>query len=381
MAKRGNNEGSIYRRSDGRWAASLDLGWIDGKRRRKHFYGRTRRDVATKLHRALQSHAGGLPVDQPERLTVGAYLDRWLATSTDDPLRPRTAKLYRSIVEHDLKPAFGRVPLVKLTPDMVQAHLNNKAAEGLSPYTVRNHRAVLRRALNQAVRWGLLQRNVAQLVTPPRIPTNETQPLTTNQAREFLGAINGHRLEALYRIAFHLGLRQGEILGLTWGAVDLSAGTVTARRALVRYDGAFHLDDPKPGRSRRTVALPAALVDALRQHRTRQIEERLRAGPAWCGNEWDLVFRRETGEPISNSTLTKQFQALLARAGLPRHRFHDLRHGAASFMLAEGASLRVVMEVLGHSDIGITGNIYGHVQPEVQREAVECVDALLRAQS
>lgn len=137
--------------------------------------------------------------------------------------------------------------------------------------------------------------------------------------------------------------------------------------------------EPKTARSRRTVGLPAQIVETLRRHKTRQPEDRLRAGPAWGGDKWGLVFCREDGEPLSSAVVTHRFQATLRAAGLPRQRFHDLRHAAASFMLAEGVPLRVVMEVLGHSEIGTTANIYGHIMPELARDATERVGALLWA--
>ena len=189
----------------------------------------------------------------------------------------------------------------------------------------------------------------------------------------------GDRDELIYRVALSLGLRQGGILGLAWDAVELDAETIMVRRTLQRYDGAFHHDEPKTPKSRRTIAVPTPLMAAMRQHRTRQREERLRVGPAWIGNEFDLVFTREDGRPISNSTITKRFQTTLARHGLPLRRFHDLRHSSASFMLAEGVPLRVISEVLGYADTAITGRVYGHVQPELQRDATARVDSLLRA--
>ena len=151
--------------------------------------------------------------------------------------------------------------------------------------------------------------------------------------------------------------------------MDLDARTLTVRRALQRYDGEYRLVEPKTARSRRTVGLPAQIVETLRRHKTRQLEDRLRAGPAWGGDKWGLVFCREDGEPLSSAVVTHRFQETLRAAGLPRQRFHDLRHAAASFMLAESVPLRVVMEVLGHSEIGTTANIYGHIMPELARDA------------
>jgi len=377
MTRRGNTEGSIYQRKDGRWTASIDLGYGSGRRRRKAFYGATRREVADKLTAALRARQQGLPI-VGERLTLAAFLTRWLEDSARPTLRPRTFASYSMIVNYHLSPALGRVALARLTPDAVQRYLNDKGAAGLSSRSVQYHHAVLRRALNQAERWGLVPRNVARLVSPPRVERPEPQPLTAEQARAFLAAVSEDRLAPLYTLALSLGARQGELLALTWPDVDMAGRTVSIRRTLQRYDGGWHLDPPKTERSRRTIALPASLVEMLRAHRSRQIEERLRAGPAWQGEQWgDLVFANEIGEPLPGTQLTRRFQAVLATLGLPRQRFHDLRHAAATFMLSEGVSLRTTMELLGHSTIAVTANTYSHVLPELQRDATERVSALL----
>ena len=228
--RRGSREGSIYKREvDARWVGSLHVGYESGKRRRKVFYGKTRREVAQKLNKAVRDQAEGLPTSD-DRLTVAAFLRRWLDESAVHTLRPRTLASYRAIVENTLIPALGRVPLSKLQPADVQAYVNELAKRGLSPYTVRNHRAVLRRALSDALKLGLVVRNVAQLVTLPRLPTEEVEPLSTDEARRFLDTVRGSRDEMLYRVALGLGMRQGELLGLSWNAVDFEAQTITVRR-------------------------------------------------------------------------------------------------------------------------------------------------------
>lgn len=374
MTKRGNSEGSISKRKDGRWEAAISLG--DGRRRR--FYGRTRGEAAEKLRKAQTALAQGLPL-AGERLTVGEYLARWLEEAARPTLRPRVFQSYGSVVTNHLTPELGKMRLVKLTPDAIQAYMNRKLAGGLSPNTVRNHHAILRRALTMAERWGLVPRNVARLVSPPRAPREEVKPLTPEQAREFLDAVRGDRFEALYQIAIGLGLRQGEALGLTWEAVDLESGAVRVDRTLQRYDSAYHLDEVKTARSRRVIGLPRALVEVIKAHRTRQREDRLRAGAGWTGNELNLVFTTSAGAPLYSANVTRAFQKALADAGLPRQRFHDLRHAAASFMLAEGVSLKVAQEVLGHSTIAVTADIYSHVMPAATRDATERVGALLAA--
>ncbi|MQA00878.1 MAG: tyrosine-type recombinase/integrase [Dehalococcoidia bacterium] len=245
----------------------------------------------------------------------------------------------------------------------MQRFLTGKQEEGLSAGTVRRIQATLRRDLNDAVRTSLLPRNVASLVTPPRERRAEFRPLTNEQVRKLLEGVEADRLSALYHVAM-LGLRQGEILGLRWEHIDLEGRKLAVRRSLQRYGKAFHFDETKTARSRRTIPMPAPVVDAPRAHRTQQLEERLAASPAWEGGAWDLVFCRENGHPLHGSTVTHQFQRHLERLELPRMPFHGLRHGAASYMLMSGVPLRTVMEVLGHSEIGTTANIYAHLAPE-----------------
>jgi integrase len=199
--------------------------------------------------------------------------------------------------------------------------------------------------------------------------------LSSEQARSFLDAVQGDRLEALYTVAIALGLRQGEILGLRWIDVDFDAGTITVARALQRVGGRLMFVPPKSARSLRTVSMPTTLVAALRAHRARQLQERLAAGPDW--NPDDLVFTSSTGTPLDSRNVTRRFQAALERAGLPRMRFHDARHTCATLLLAQGVQPRVVMETLGHSQISLTMNTYAHVIPELQREAADRMEAVL----
>ena len=376
MARRGANEGTVFRRKDGRWVATVSVGYEGGRRSRKSFYGRTRAEVVAKKTTALRSLQQGEPMAN-DSVTVGVFLARWLDESVRPTLRPRTFDSYRSITRIHLIPALGQTRLAKLAPEAVQRYMNSKLAGGLSARSVQYHHAVLRRALGQAVRWGLVGRNVATLVSPPRVKHVEVRPLTPDQAREFLNAARSDRLEGVFSIALALGLRQGEVLGLTWDDVDLERRRLAVRHTLQRYGGTYHLDEPKTEKSRRTIGLPDQLVEIFERQRRRQLEDQLRIGPGWIGNHWELVFTTESGEPLYGGAVTRRFQALLKSSGLPRQRFQDLRHACASFMLAEMVPMRVVMEILGHSQIHVTANTYSHVMPELQRDATSRVSATL----
>jgi len=227
----------------------------------------------------------------------------------------------------------------------------------------------------QAARWGIVSRNVATLVEGPRVTRHEIQPLTPDQARALLTSIRGNRLEALVTVAVSLGLRRGEALGLRWDALDLEGKLLHVRASLQRVDKRWYLVEPKSARSRRTVALPDVAVSALRTHRVRQLEERLAAGSRW--RDSGFVFSTRIGTPLEPSNVTKAFKALLGRAGVPQIRFHDLRHTAATFLLAQGVDVRTIMETLGHSQISLTLNTYSHVLPSLQRDAAQRMDAML----
>lgn len=375
---RGRNEGSITRLADGRWQARFIYYDEAGRRRRKPIYGRTREEAAGKLTDALADlRKGQLPL-RNERQTVAQFLEQWLDDWARVTVRPSTHVSYASYVHRHLIPGLGRHGLAKLTPQEVQRFLNAKLSSGLSPRSVQLLRAILRRALGQALKWGLVARNVAALTDSPRVTRAEIQPLTPAQARAFLDGIKGDRLAALYTVAVALGLRQGEALGLRWSDVDLESDRLTVHQALQRIGGVVSFVEPKTGRSRRTIALPSFAVSALRDHRVRQLEERLLAGPHW--RESGLVFTTPIGTPLDPSNVTHGFQRRLAQLGLPRQRFHDLRHCAASLMLAQGLTLKDVMEVLGHSQVSLTANLYGHLYAERLQEIAQRMDAWRVAQ-
>lgn len=363
--RRGNGEGAIYKRKDnGLWCASLTL--TTGKR--KYLYGHTREDVATKLTRAMRDVQDGLPLPSG-RLSVEAFLRRWLEEAARPTLKPSTFESYRGIVEHHLIPGLGRHKLAQLTPLHVQAFLNERSQASaanhhkgrLSPRRVQMLYAVLRVALGRATKWGLVARNVALLVDPPRVPKTNVQALTFTQARALLRAAQGHPYELLYATLLTTGLRVGEALALRWADVDLEAGRLTVRHTLEHLPGQpWRLAEPKSASSRRTIPLLPEALAALSAQRKRVVERRLRA-IVWTDH--DLVFPGETGEPPHVSSVSHKFKQLLTPAGLPTtHRLHDLRHSMATYLLASGVAHRLVMDLMGHSQISMTMR-YQHVLP------------------
>lgn len=355
--------------------ARLDLGYLGGRRVRKCFYAATRREVSDKLVRARRDLQRGLAVDRDERLTLERYLRQWLDEVVRPSVRPSTYLAYELHVRRHLIPELGRVPLAKLTPQQVQGMLNRNLAAGLSPRSVHHLRAVLRRALNHALRWDLVARNVAVLVDPPRVPRRDVPIMTPAEARQFLSVARDDRLSALYAVALALGLRQGEALALNWENVDLDAGFLRVRRALQRVNGKPTFVEPKSQRAIRTIRIPTAILTELRAHRARQLEERLWAGLRW--KEQGLVFTTTIGTPLDATNVTHRLHRMLRSAGLADMRFHDLRHGAASLMLAQGVHPRVVADILGHSEVRLTLDVYSHVIPALQDDAADRMERAL----
>jgi integrase len=374
MTRRGPHEGSIHQRNDGRWVGSVHVGWVDGRRVRKHVLSRTRAEAADKLDALLRAAREQRPIPD-QRAKVGTFLRTWLDEVAKPTIRASTYDSYRDIVELHLVPGLGRITLAKLTPADVQAFLNRKRDGGLSPRRVEMLHAVLRRALRTAEEWGMVSRNVAKLAKPPRVPRHEISPLTPEQAQRLIEHPSEDRLRALWITALGTGCRQGEALGLRWEDVDLEAGRLRVCHTLARIEGKLVLLEPKTERSRRTVMLPDVVVAALQAHRTRQRMERLVAGSRWVHS--GHVFATTIGTPLEAAVVTRAFQRALERAGLPKSRFHDLRHAAATFALAQGFTLEDVKNLLGHSSIVLTSNTYGHVLEQRQRAVAKGMDAVL----
>ncbi len=375
MAKRGQNEGSITKRKDGRWVARLTVGYEGGKQKRKCIYGRTREEVAAKLARVIQAKADGLPVTN-DRITFGQFLDKWLEDSVKSSVREATYYRYTREVRLHIEPTLGKIKLARLSPGDIQALMNGKLKEGLSPASVRHMHAVIRRALEQAYQWQLVPRNVAKLVRPPRVQRYEAKTLSPEQAAAFLEAVKGDKLEALYTVAMALGLRRGEALALKWEDIDMEAGTLRVRHTLKSLPGGgWDLTEPKSRQSRRTLGLPQFALAALRDHRKRQLEEKLKQGKQW--QDHGFVFTSVIGTPLDGDNVYKLFRRLLKDNSLPDIRFHDLRHSCASLLLAKGISPRVIMETLGHSQISLTMDTYSHVMPVLMKEAADAMDAIL----
>jgi integrase len=298
MSRRSPGDGSVYYRPEkALWAAVVSV----APGRRRTIYGKTERDVKRKLVGALRDQQLGLlPTGRAQ--TVEQALMAWLDQAAKPRIRPRTYIRYKQLLQHHVIPAIGNVAVERLRPEQVQALLNRKSAEGLSPRSVSHIRAVLRTGINNAVRWGSVPRNVVTLTDPPRVPAQPVQVLSQEQARTLLDAAHGHDLEGLLTVAVGLGLRQGEALGLRWRDVDLEHSELHVRNALQRIAGELILVEPKTQKSRRTIIMPAMVTVALRDHRQREVARRQA-----LLHDSSFVFCRLDGTPLDGIRVTKRF--------------------------------------------------------------------------
>ncbi len=369
MARRLNGEVSVYRKGDGYEAAIVS----DGRRRTAR--AKTAAAARAKLlELQTRRDADQLLVD--ERLTVGDYLEYWLSVAATT-VRPRTATRYSQYVRVHAVPALGRHRLTQLKPLHLQQLYAARLEAGASPSTVHHLHAVLHRALAMAERWELVRRNVAKQVTPPRVPRYKIRPLTPRDVTRLFAAGEGTRFEAAIVLAVVSGLRLGEIFALRWSDIDLGEDSVVhVRGSLQRVNGRLTIVEPKTDQSMRDVAIGSLGVEALRRHRLRQNQLRLRAGEAW--EDSDLVFPNNRGRYMATDYFVRQYlQPVVAAAGLPRVRFHDLRHTFATLQLSNKQPVKIVSEMMGHTRTAITQDLYTHVSAQMQRQAAAAMDALL----
>lgn len=372
-AERNRYEGRVTVRMDG-----------DGRPVRRMVTGKSEREVRRRMRELITATEQGL-TPAARSLTVGRFLEEWLTDVLPGTVAPPTYVQYEGIVKRYLKPQLGRHTLQSLTARHVTVMLRHLATPtkehpaGYSSTTLRLCRAVLRRALRYAEQEGHVVRNVAAIADPPKAERVEGRTLTVEQARALLAAVRGHPHEAAFVVALNCGLRISELLGLAWDSVNLDStpAKITVRRGLKYVPGTgLLLADVKTAKSRRTVNLPLAAAASLTAHRRAQRAAQLAAGPRWpvAPLGADLVFRASNGEALDPSNFRKELSKATTAAGLGHWHPHELRHSAASLMLAQGVPLKVVSETLGHSGIAITADIYAHLLDESRSEAAAAMD-------
>jgi integrase len=372
--RRSHGEGSVFQRaSDGRWVGRVDVGHVDGKRKRVTVYGATEREVLGKLREVVKAKERGQDFTSRRR-TVAEWLTEWLdQVKATDGTRPQTIRWYRWLVDKHVSPVIGSVKLDRLAPADVRHLLAALGRADVGNTTVRQAHGLLRNALGDAERLELVPRNVARSVRPPASTKGRVRALSPEEARRLLVTAKDERLYGLLVLAVTTGLRRGELLALRWQDVSLDEGVLRVRRTLLRLDGRLVFGEPKSASSVRTVPVPPATRDVLRAHRSLIQAESSAEG--W--QDFGLVFPSRIGTPIEPTNVNRWFRELRERAGLPWLRLHDLRHAFATFMLDQGADLRLIMETLGHSQISVTADLYTHVLKPRQRTASEAVDTLI----
>jgi integrase len=377
-------KGHIRERSPGHWAIVIDARDSQtGKRKRRwHSFAGTKRQAQVEVARLLTELKGGTAVE-PSRLTVAAFLERWIE-HMQGQVSARSHERYAELCRKNLTPLLGGLMLTKLQPAHISAAYAKALASGrrdgsggLSARTVTHMHRVLREALQQAVRWQLLARNPADAVKPPKVERSAMTTYDLTQTAELIEALRGTRILVPVMLAVLCGLRRGEIAALRWRNVNLEAGQLAVAESAEQTKAGVRYKPPKSGRSR-TVALPATLIAELRAHRLRQAEDLLHIGVRQTGN--DFVVAQADGAPLRPHSLGQEWVRFLARTpALPRLRFHDLRHAHATHLLAGGVHPKVASERLGHSKIGITLDLYSHVIPGMQEDAAARIDGALQA--
>lgn len=376
--RRDNGHGSIVERGDGRFAGAI--AWTDeaGRSKRTWVYGQNRTEVRGKLKAISERLGKGLPAVDSRSLLDG-YAGAWLAGTLPASSRKGSTKsLYATVTRsHVVGSDLGSMRLSAIRPIHVEAWVVGLRDKGKSESTVRQCYTVLRAILDTAVRDELLARNPAAAVKRPRVTHREARYLGPSEIRALIEASDKTRYGLLFELLANTGMRRGEALALTWRDVDLERQTVRVTGTLSRVDGSLAVTPAKTDRSRRTVPLSPAAAVVLERLRERQAVDRRAAGSVWQSTPY--VFTTELGEPCDPRNALRALKAAATRAGLPDIGLHTLRHSAASVMISNGVPLKVVSEILGHASIAITGDVYGHVSPDVSREAVQALSEALSA--
>jgi len=377
-SRNASGSGSIRQRKDGTWEARYSVGTHPGtgKQIRKSIYGSTQREVKDKLI-AIQAGITDGSYIEPSKMTVSAWLDVWVAEYLGG-VKPRTSENYKDVCRVHLKPELGAVKLSALSAHMIQTLYNKKQKghadkSGLSPKSIKNINGVIHKALSQAVKLGYIKHNPCNAVELPRMEKKEIKPLDNNAITAFLNAIQGHKWEYLFTVTLFTGMRQSEVLGLSWDCIDFERGIITIDKQLQRD---YSLDSTKNSKIRRITPAPS-ILSLLREQRRCQMEWRLMAGQAWNNN--NFVFTNELGSPLVHGTISKTYKRIITDVGFPESRFHDLRHSYATAALSSGDDLKSVQENLGHHDAAFTLNQYGHVTETMKKESAARMEGFIKS--
>jgi integrase len=376
--------GHIRQRYPGTFSIVINLGKDPKTGRRQQQWVTvkgSKKDAEKRLAELLHQLDTGTFI-KPSKITTAEYLERWLKDYVLPNLSPRTAEGYESIINRHLVPGLGKIPLTQLRPEHIQKYLSEKSSKGrwdgkggLNPRTVSHHHTALHRALKIAVKWGLIPRNPADAIEPPRCQRNEVQTMDEDGVSTFLEAAKPSRYYPLFYLALYTGMRRSELLALRWSDVDFLYCQVSVNRSLHRLrDGSIVFRSPKTTRARRSIALTPSTALVLKDHREQQEATRLLLGSTLDDN--DLVFSGADGRPWLPDTVSHAWMKLAKRLGMGHISLHDARHTHASLMLKEGIHPKIVQERLGHASIQTTLDIYSHVAPGLQEAAAVRFDEI-----
>ena len=369
--------GSIVKRGPNRYLVRLYLGLVDGKRKyhSKTIHG-NKKTAQQYLNKILREKDLGELI-KPSRELLTEHMNEWLEKEAKTRVRAKTYQNYKDMVNLYINPALGDTILSNLTPTQIKGVYSTMIDKGLSPKTVKNTHGVLRNALEQAVKWGKLNRNPAELVSLPRQNKQEMKVLTPEQTINFLDAVVNSRWKALFSLLVTTGMRPSEALGLKWKDVELENERVTVNRTLTKVDGRWFLEEPKTSRSRRSIPIPSGVVIDLEEHKKEQAAEKLKAKEGEY-TDHGFVFATKNGSPLDkNNIVNRYFKPLLLSADLPIIRLYDLRHTCATLLLSAGVNPKIVSERLGHASITLTMDTYSHVLPDMQKSATDILDTML----
>ena len=317
---------------------------------------------------------------EPTKDTVEEWLDTWMETYVKYSVKPYTVDAYKRNCDNYIKPALGKVRLSALTVPQIQRFYNSLLTEKrLSPKTVKNIHGTFHRALGQAMKLGMIRSNPTDLCDLPKARRKEIHPMEEKDITAFLKAIDGCKYELLYRVTLFTGMRQGEILGLTWDCVDFEHNTIYVNKQLQRTEkvgGEYVLVPTKSGRSRMITVAPS-VMSLLKKQKSQQAQMQLLAGTDW-GNPWDLVFTNDTGGHLVHMTVYKVFKEIVKSMGLEQARFHDLRHSYAVVSLESGDDIKTVQTNLGHATASFTLDVYGHVSQKMRQQSADRMEQFIQ---
>ncbi len=388
MDRRPNRTGTIFKRKDGYYQGTVYIGRDPetGKEKKKTFYGKSRPEVSEKLQKFIAKMKLGLWVEGGN-VTLGDWLDAWLEQYAKPSIRPTTYDNYEMVIRLHIKPSLGHIKLEKLQPGDIQSFYNTKlekgnirTKKGLSPRTIRIAHVILHEALEQALKEERINRNPVDFCSPPKVEKREVSYLTPEEEKKFLQALEGEPLAAAFILLLGTGIRRGELLGLRWqDIITTPDGTfLNIRQQLVKakIDGKQRLifQPPKSDKGRRTIPLLDWGIEALKKHREKQNEQKIKCGKKY--EDHDLVFATATGRPINPRNFHRTFKRILAKAGIPDIRLHALRHTFATRLGEANIHPKVMQELLGHSSVSLTLGTYTHVLPKLKQEAVVTLDNL-----